>query len=370
MLREKYNIKNCVYIIDLSPTVYTKVVKQHKTVSVNWTIIIFKHYIRRMSFLLQRKKGAGIGRVFAFASIANQPHRLENRYVPGSGVGALSISARRALSRRATIIKPPVIQTQSYIYSKDNVTDGGFTIGNEVNQIIDEEDIYGMYNANYTYEFDPDDDYPEFFPDMAPFIQENIVAGDKNEEDILNASYWGDLGNDVFDDWGFFYLYDVNLGKYYFPLINPQNQDDGLFFTQTFNTFGRTFTIKHGWAVQGIFKFDISVADSLPFKFGAYGNMGSDGDEFTESLTQNYSINGQNATLYYHHHAEDDNENEQLYSYWIPKKLSDNNEQTYNVYYDSDDMSIMSKNVTTGLIVYFAKSNDVRDWVINDLGIV
>ena len=68
----------------------------------------------------------------------------------------------------------------------------------------------------------------------------------------------------------FFYLYDVNSGKYYFPLIDPQNQGDGTFATQTFNAFGRTFTIKHGWAVQGIFKFDISVADSLPFKFGTY----------------------------------------------------------------------------------------------------
>lgn len=314
-----------------------------------------------MSFLLQRKKGAGIGRVFAFASIANRPHALENRFVPGSGVGALSISARRALSRRATIGKPPVIETQSYIYSKDIVTDGGFTIGNNV-----EKDMENVY---YTNKFNPNNYYPEFFPDMAPFIDENIVAGDKNEEDRLYSSVWNDLGNDVFDDWGFFYLYDVNSGKYYFPLINPQNQDDGLFFTQTFNAFGRTFTIKHGWAVQGIFKFDISVADSLPFKFGAYGNMGSDGDEFTESLTQNYSINGQNATLYYHHHAEDGDENEQLYSYWIPKKVSENNEQTYNVYYDGDDMSMMSKNVTTGLIVYFAKSNDVKEWVINDLAI-
>jgi hypothetical protein len=303
-----------------------------------------------MSFLLQRKKGGGIGRVFAFASIANRPHTLENRYVPGSGVGALSISARRALSRRATIGKPPVIETQSYI------------IGNEVDK--------DMYNAYYTDEFDPYYDYPEFFPDMAPFIDENIVAGDKNEEDRLIASTWDDLGNDVFDDWGYFYLYDVNSGKYYFPLINPQNQDDGIISTQTFNAFERTFTINHGWAVQGIFKFDISVADSLPFKFGAYGNMGSDGDEFTESLTQNYSISGQNTTLYYHHHQEEGDENEQLYSYWIPKNISENNEQTYNVYYDGDDMSIMSKPVTTGLIVYFAKSNDVKDWVINDIGSV
>jgi hypothetical protein len=53
-------------------------------------------------FFLQRRKGAGSGRVFPIASIANQPHTFENRYVPGSGVGARSIANRRANLRRAT----------------------------------------------------------------------------------------------------------------------------------------------------------------------------------------------------------------------------------------------------------------------------
>lgn len=240
------------------------------------------------------------------------------------------------------------------------MTDGGFTVGNDVNK--------DMTNSSYTDEVNPNN-YPEFFLDMAPFINENIVLGDKNEEDQFRASYWDDLGDDVFDSWGFFYLYDVDSGKYYFPLISPRNEDDGLFFTQTFNAFGRTFTVKHGWAVQGIFKFDISVADGLPFRFGGYGNMGSDGDEVTEDLTQNYSVGGQSLTMYYHRDQEDGDNDEQLYSYWIPKNVSENSTKTYDVYYDGDDMSMMSKNVTSGLIVYFAKYNDVKDWVINDLGL-
>ena len=231
-------------------------------------------------FFLQRRGGAGSGRVFAFASIANQPHTLENIYVPGSGVGARSIANRRALIRAITYRPPATIPSSGLIYSKDTVVDGGFTVGNRVNK--------DMSNIEYTDEYNPNN-YPEFFPDMAPFIDENILVGDKNEEDRLIASYWNDLRNDVFDSWGFFYLYDVNSGKYYFPLIDPQDQDDGVFATQTFNVFGRTFTIKHGWSVYGIFKFDISVADDLPFRFGGYGNMGSDGDEVTENLTQNYS---------------------------------------------------------------------------------
>lgn len=307
-----------------------------------------------MSFLMRRKKGAGVGRVFAFASIANQPHALENKYVAGSGVGASSIASRRALSRRATICRSPVI-----------------VVGNEVIKDM----ANSVFNDVHGDTFNPND-YPEFFPGMASFIDENIVAGDKNEEDRLKASRWKDLGDDVLDEWGYFYLYDVTSGKYYFPLINPQNGNDGLITTQTFNVFERIFTIKHGWSAQGIFKFDISVADTLPFKFGAYGNMGSDGIEVTESLTQNYSVGGENLTLYYHRDQENGNNVEILYSYWIPKKTTENAAQTYEVYYKDEGpgkngfkgkMSMLSKEVTTGLIVYFAKTNDVKDWVINDL---
>ncbi len=243
--------------------------------------------------------------------------------------------------------------------SKQRTTDGGLTIGNEPDKDMDNED--------YTNDFDPNDYYPTFFPDMAAFTDENIVQGDKAEEDRLTASYWNDLGNDVFDDWGYFYLYDVASGKYYFPLINPQNQDDGIFTTQTFTAFGRTFTITHGWSVQGIFKFDISVNDTLPFRFGAYGNMGSDGDEFTENLTYAYTVGSTPLTMYYHHHQEIGDSNEQLYSYWIPKTVSENTTQTYTATYDSDDMSMVSKEVTSGLLVYFAKSNDVKEWVASDI---
>ena len=293
-----------------------------------------------MSFLIQRRRGAGAGRVFAFASIANQPHALDNKYIPGSGVGARSISTRRALSRRATIVRSP-----------------SFTVGNRVTK--------DMTNGSYTIELNPEN-YPQLFPGMDPFIAANIVAGDKGE-DSLEASYWRDLGDDVLDRWGFFYLYDVLSKKYYFPLINPQNGDDGVIYTQTFNAFGRTFTIKHGWAAQGIFKFDISVADSLPFRFGAYGNIDSDYD--AESLTHNYSIGGQNKTLYYYnYYVLNEEAGKQLYFYWIPTNISENSAQTYDVYYDGDDMSMRSKEITTGLIVYFAKTNDVKDWVINDLG--
>lgn len=226
-----------------------------------------------------------------------------------------------------------------------------------------------MDNQDYTSEFDPYGYQGDFFPGMADFVDGNIVAGDKDPGDRLLASYWDDLGNDVFDDWGYFYLYDPTLGQYYFPLINPQNQDDGVLTTQTFNVFGRTFTIIHGWAAKGIFKFDISVDDSQPFRFGAYGNMGFDTHGVTEDLTYPNSIGGGSQTLYYHHSYDVNNlPNEQLYSYFASKTFTENNSQTYNAYYASDDdMSIVSKEVTTGLLVYFSKGVDTKDWVTYDV---
>jgi hypothetical protein len=221
-----------------------------------------------------------------------------------------------------------------------------------------------MSDANYTDEFNPYNFQEQFFPGMADIIDENIIVGDKDEADRLNASYWDDLGNDVFDDWGYFYLYDVSSSKYYFPLINPQNQDDGVITTQTFNAFDRTFTITHGWVAQGIFKFDITVNDELQFRFGAYGNMGSDGDEDQYYLSTEY---GTGQTLYYHKHAEEDDNRERLFSYFVPKNESENASRPFDVYYDSDDMGMVSKPLTSGLTIYYAKSNDVKDWVIEDL---
>ena len=253
------------------------------------------------------------------------------------------------------------LPSYTLLYSKNNTTSGGFTVGEEVDK--------DMSNDDYNDEFDPQE-YPEYFPGMAPFTNENIVVGDKLDEDRLLASKWDDWHDDVFDDWGYFYLYDVEQGKYYFPLISPQNQSDGQIYTQTFNAFGRTFTIIHGYPVQGIFKFDISVNDDKPFKFGGYGNMGSDEDEVNTFLTYPYSIGSTNLILYYVKQQENGDDEEIIYTYCIPKKVSENNSQTYNLYQEpgEDDNSWMSKIVTNGLIVYFSKTNDVKEWVVNDLG--
>lgn len=251
---------------------------------------------------------------------------------------------------------PPSTQL---IYSLNNTTEDGFTVGNTVEKDMDIGD--------YTNEFNPDN-YPDFFQNMSPF-EDNIVVGDKDPLDVNNASFWNDLGDDIFDDWGYFYLYDVESGKYYFPLITPQNQDDEVMTTQTFIAFGSVFTIIHGWSVQGIFKFDISVNNNKPFRFGAYGNMGSDEDETIEYLTHPYSLGSNNLTLFYFKNQEDNDDTEILYAYFIPKNIEQNSSVTYVHNNVSDNMSLKSNEITQGLLVYFSKTYDVKDWVIHDLGI-
>jgi hypothetical protein len=183
-----------------------------------------------------------------------------------------------------------------------------------------------------------------------------------------NASYWDDWGNDVFDDWGFFYIFDVQSQQYYFPILQTINQEDGIIATETFNAFGSTFTIKHGYPVQGIYKFDVSRNDHKHFIFGAYGNMGSDEDTINTNFTQSYTLNNKEYTLYYNRNIESGDLIERFFSYFIPYERTLNNTKTYNDYlYQDDDLSLYSVPVRHGITVYFAKRYDVKDWVIHDL---
>ncbi len=255
-------------------------------------------------------------------------------------------------------------EVYNLIRSKNNITDGGFQIGNYVDK--------DMNIDVFDYELTPADE-SDLFPTSelpSPPQDSNIIAGDKSEENRLNSSYWNDWEDDVFDDWGFFYIYDTNSGTYYFPLFDPINENDGVLTTQVFNAFNRQFTIIHGYCVEGIFKIEISVNDDLPFRFGAYGNMGSDGDEVVENFTQAYSLGSNNLTLYYRKDAEDGDDTEILYTYVIPKKISENDTQPYVVNYNGTDMSLITRELTRGVIIYFAKTNDVKDWVLNDLEFV
>ena len=265
-------------------------------------------------------------------------------------------------SRGSNIIKNLRVlekgQVDNYLYVKKN------GVGGDVYKDMDRE--------NYTSEFDPFTRQTVLFPGMADFLDGNIEAGDKVEEDRLIASYWNDLGNDVFDDWGYFFLYDVVRGKYYFPLLTPVNQLDGVIITQTFSCFSKTFTIRHGWRDRGIFMMDISCSDTnFSFRFGAYGDFGSDGDEDDYDMTATYGTPTKK-TLYYHHHAEKGDSEEILYSYFVPYNTFDNTSKPYQSLYGvessyTDNNSLITKAIRNGIKVFFSKQYDVKEWIITDI---
>ena len=184
------------------------------------------------------------------------------------------------------------------------------------------------------------------------------------------GSAWPDWGNDIFDTgWGYFYFYDPTLSQYYFFTLNTVNQADGVIVSQS-NTFGsRTFTIKHGYPIGGIYKFDISVNDNQPFMFGGYGNMGSDSATVNVNKSASFTKGDENFTLYYNHNYQSNILTEAYYSYFIPYEKDKNKSNiTFTKGISGADwLSIYSVSASYGLNVYFSKQNDVKDWVINDL---
>ncbi len=258
---------------------------------------------------------------------------------------------------------------QLYIRSKNNLTQGCFDIGDNI--------IKDMFNTIYFDGLDRDlvgipIPFPTGDPYADPPISSNIVQGDKTDK--YSASIWSDWGGDVFDGWGHFFFYNELLQEYYFPLIYPQNQPNGQLFNQTFSVseWNQTFSMIQGWPVRGIFKFDISINDpNFIFRFGAYGNFGSDSDSLNNVLTYPYTLNGNNLTLYYLYHRDATKDTETVYIYFIPKLIAQNNSLTFESADDTmtgeDHNFDVSVALQYGVIFYISRGNDVRDWVINDL---
>lgn len=226
-----------------------------------------------------------------------------------------------------------------YIVSAGRTTTGGFQVG----AFIDKD----MYNQFFNYQ---------------------AQGMPNNTSQNLNASVWDDWGGDIFDNWGYFYLYDPTANNYLGLVFNNINLPDGQFSTQNFNFNGRTFSITQGYPVQGIFKFEIRVNDDLPFVFGEAGNMGSDSSTSNQDLTYSYNLDGVDLTLWYNHNFQVGNPPEQFYSYYIPFLVDENVNKTYtDVMLGSDNLYLYSVPCTRGLTVYHSKQFDVKEWVVYDL---
>lgn len=204
----------------------------------------------------------------------------------------------------------------------------------------------------------------------------NFAYPGTNKPPTGSSQFWSDWLGDIFDGWGYFYLYNPATDGYFNPVLSPINAADGLITTQTASAFGRTFTIKHGYPVQGIFKYDISVNDDNTFAFGGFGDMGSDSATVNTNLSSSYTLGGQNLTLYYNRNLQNGSATEIFYTYVVPYEVDKNKlTPTYTKLSSGpglhsgtqEVLSIYTTNVKRGVIVYFAKTNDVKNWVINDL---
>lgn len=229
----------------------------------------------------------------------------------------------------------------NYITSQNNLTSGGYAVGSAV----DKTTGTGNYTTSSSY-----------LPGTTDFT--------------ANRKYWPDWGDDIFDGWGFFYIYDYSSSSYLAINMSDMEEADGVISQDQFILNGRTFTVNYGYPVQGIFKIDISVDDrDANFAFGMDGNLGSNGSTVNSNLAKDYTLDGESFKLHYNYNYQGTRLSEKFYTYFVPYE-KDNNKTSrpFNRYlYNVDYLSIHSTPIKKGLTVYIAKHQEVSDWIINDL---
>jgi len=230
---------------------------------------------------------------------------------------------------------------QEYITSQGNVTSGGYTVGASV----DKATGTGVWETAAQY-----------------------LPGTNSFE--ASRKYWPDWGDDIFDGWGFFYIYDEDSNSYIAANMESMQEADGVISQDQFILNGRTFTVEYGYPVQGIFKIDISVDDKdKNFVFGMDGNLGSNGSTVNSNLAANYTIGGEDFKLHYNYNYQGTRISEKFYTYFVPYERSKNKTtRPFTKYlYSIDYLSIHSAPVRAGLTIYISKHNQISDWIINDL---
>jgi hypothetical protein len=72
------------------------------------------YWVGRGGFNYKRSGGGGNHRIFSLGAIANRPQDVNNKYVPGAGVGASSIATRRAKLLHSTVCSDQYPCSKSY----------------------------------------------------------------------------------------------------------------------------------------------------------------------------------------------------------------------------------------------------------------
>ena len=196
---------------------------------------------------------------------------------------------------------------------------------------------------------------------------------------------WSDWGGDYFDQWGDFYIYNPASGTASYIGFATLNGADGTVYTETQTHHSKSFTIKHGWVAQGIFKLDVQCSDdTFQFSIGTFGDLGSDGS--TLLYDRQHSTTWGNLNYV---HTSQSGTSEYFYAHIVPKLKSFNDgiaingsNFTVNLYsvnagsVDSptsiDRLAMWTDALTLGATMYFVKGSNTTtgamyDWVANDI---
>jgi hypothetical protein len=218
--------------------------------------------------------------------------------------------------------------------------------------------------------------------DMRIYSGRNIPSGyNPSSGDLTPAGsryVWLDWGGDWFDQFGEFYIYNPATNTASYISLSDLDGPDEVVYTETQTHFSKSFTIKHGWVAQGIFKLDIECDDStFQFSIGAYSNMGSDTN--TQNTDRQYSASW--GTLSYNYNSQS-NSDEYFYSHFIPKLKAFNDGITLSsgnftsnfrtAVNPNDKLALWSDTLTVGATMYFVKGSNsstgaMYDWVANDI---
>ena len=192
--------------------------------------------------------------------------------------------------------------------------------------------------------------------------------------------YFSDLGNDVYDNWGYFHL-SMPGGHYVRLDLSGGNQADGVFTereqTYIYTTPNPTFYIKFGHPVANGWMLQV-VCKSSPtqeFRLVCGGNMGSDSNTNVRNTSlQGNMYNGNSRYINARENCDSSSfSSEEQVRWWMVPLKYDN---TYFNYQDigygvsGDNHYIWSNMVTGGLTFYMSKGNDTNPshyWVLEDL---
>jgi len=202
------------------------------------------------------------------------------------------------------------------------------------------------------------------------------------DKNIGTAYRFNDWGDDIFDQWGHWWVQPEGSEPIAIPLPNTSTLDALYPVTRTWQGVlnGVLFEIQYGYAAVGIWRMQIVAGDhsasttngvNNKFRVGTWGNLGSDSSTKTKCQRDGMSYNGnvaEGVSIYYDQWWQNGSTTERHYHYVVPFNVSDNLYRPYATgQYILGHSYMYTDWLTHGVTLYLSKTNNVIQWVENDL---